>query len=373
MSHRSAGRAEGLGKPAPDIVRTDLFVPYASTVANGGGTLLPLHVVRKIARKPSGSVDKADRTVLFIHGTSVPAPVAFDLEYRDYSWIEYLAREGFDVWAMSMIGYGWSATPHMDNPCNVDPEMQPHLVGSVLDAACEPHFRCALTTNQSEWDQIDTVVDHILGVTGGAKLSLAVWSNGGPRGGGYAYHHPEKVNRLFMHAPGKSEAGTVVSREPDAGTPLTLQTRDQLFNGRWAANAPCEGQIDPAMFDIIWSELMRYDPIGALWTDEGVMRWPTRAPAGWSDDMVRGLTMPTLVLYGVYDDPLTRQGTFDLVGSDHKVRVEMACASHFIEWESGRHALHEASAEWLRDGTYRGVTDGQFRISASGEVLEHSA
>lgn len=359
--------------PAPDIVKTDLFVPYASTLANDTGTLLPIHVVRKFARNPSGAVDQANRTVLMIHGTSVPAPVAFDLEYQDYSWMEYLARAGFDVWTMSMVGYGWSATPQMDDPCNVDPDMQHHLVGGVLEAPGEPHFRHALTTNRSEWDQIDAVVDYILGVTGGSKLSLAVWSNGGPRGGGYAYYHPEKINRLFMHAPGRSDADTVVSRMPSPGTPMTLQTRAQLFDGRWAANAPCENQIDPALFDIIWSELMRYDPVGALWTDEGVMRWPTRSPGGWSHDMVRGLKAPTLVLYGQYDEPEVRQATFDLIGAERKVRVLMDCASHFIEWENGRHELHRASAEWLRDGTYRGVGRGQFRVDASGKVSEDRA
>lgn len=363
-----ANRLNRITRPASDIVKTDLFVPYASTLVENAGVVLPIHVVRKIAKTPSGFVNKADRTVLFIHGTSVPAPVAFDLEYQDYSWMEYLAREGFDVWAMSMIGYGWSATPHMDNPCNVDPQMQQHLVGPVLEVCCKPHFRTALSTNQSEWDQIDAVVDHIRTATASEKINLVVWSNGGPRGGGYAYQKPEKINRIFMHAPGPSDPNTMVSRQPDPGTPMTLQTRPQLFEERWAANAPCENQIDPAMLDIIWSELMRYDPVGASWTDEGVMRWPTRSPAGWSDDMARGLTVPTLVIYGEFDDPATRQATFDLIGSKHKMRVLMECASHFIEWENGRHILHKASVEWLRNGTFHGVDGGQLRASASGEI-----
>ena len=51
----------------------------------------------------------------------------------------------------------------------------------------------------------------------------------------------------------------------------------------------------------------------------------------------------------------------------------MECASHFIEWENGRHLLHKASAEWLRNETFQGVSNGQFRAGASGEVSEDVA
>jgi len=350
------------------IVRTDLFVPHVSTVTTDRGMLLPVHVVRKRALPSPDDIAAADRVVLCIHGTSVPAPVAFDLEHRDYSWMEALAREGFDVWAMSMTGYGWSAGPGMDDPANVDPDMQHHLIGYGLERPTAPHVRHALSTNQSEWDQIDTVVDYILGAAGADRLSLVVWSNGGPRGGGYASLHPDKVNRLFMHAPGPSEPGARVSREPDPVPLMTLQPRNHLFNVRWAANAPCEGQIAPEVFDVVWAAIMKYDPAGARWAEGGVMRWPSRQPYGWPDDMVRALAVPSLVLVGETDNPAARQATFDLIGCPHKVRVLMDCASHFVQWEGGRHILHRASAEWLRHGTFEGAERGEFRIDRGGRV-----
>ena len=38
-----------------------------------------------------------DKVVVFIHGAGTPAEVAFDVPYKDYSWMEYLAEAGFDT------------------------------------------------------------------------------------------------------------------------------------------------------------------------------------------------------------------------------------------------------------------------------------
>ena len=59
------------------------------------------------------------KVVLMVHGGFSPATLAFDVPYRDYSWMERLAREGFDVFAMDMTGYGRSGRPMMDEPCNL--------------------------------------------------------------------------------------------------------------------------------------------------------------------------------------------------------------------------------------------------------------
>ena len=60
-----------------------------------------------------------NRIALFVHGAGTPAEVAFDVPYKDYSWMAYLARAGFDVFAMDMTGYGRSTRPAaMNDPCN---------------------------------------------------------------------------------------------------------------------------------------------------------------------------------------------------------------------------------------------------------------
>ena len=34
----------------------------------------------------------ADNVVLFVHGAGTPAEVSFDVPYKDYSWMAYLAH-----------------------------------------------------------------------------------------------------------------------------------------------------------------------------------------------------------------------------------------------------------------------------------------
>src|SRR4051812_1886219 len=75
-----------------------------------------------VARGPAA----ASRVVLFVHGAGTPAEVSFDVPYRDFSWMGYLASAGFDVFAVDMTGYGRSSrTPAMNDPCNIPKDRQP--------------------------------------------------------------------------------------------------------------------------------------------------------------------------------------------------------------------------------------------------------
>jgi hypothetical protein len=53
-------------------------------------------------------------------------------------------------------------------------------------------------------------------------------------------------------------------------------------------------------------------------------------------------------------------------------RKEIACASHFVSFERGRHLLYRATREWLAGGTVDGAERGEFRGSVAG-VLTFSA
>src|SRR5687767_4376774 len=101
-----------------------------------------------------------DRVVLFVHGAGTPAEVAFDVPYKDYSWMGYLADAGFDVFSMDVTGYGRSTRPPMMNdPCNLSPEQQTAFVPTLLAAPCGPSYPRQLTTIASDWDEVGAVVD----------------------------------------------------------------------------------------------------------------------------------------------------------------------------------------------------------------------
>jgi len=359
------------GALAQDIEREGLFVAYTPTVGGHVGMVLPLYVHHVAAASPTGTVADADKVVLFIHGGTTPVAAGFDLQFEDYSWMEALAREGFDVWAMDQTGYGGSARPFMDDPCNADPALQEKLlVGNVIDAVCPASHPLQFNTIRGEWEEIDTVVDHVLAQTGASSLSLIGWSAGGPRSGGYAAQHPDKVNRLFLYAPSATNPELELVDTPREGFVSTLRDKEG-FGTEWAANAPCEGQIGPGALDAYWAASMQWDPVGATWGPEGgpgFVRGPSRTNAGWTPDMAASLEAPVLVIAGEFDNPEGRRTVYEQAGSADKVYVQMDCASHFVLWEKGRHQLHQASIEWLRDGTYQGASTGTFHIDAAGNA-----
>jgi pimeloyl-ACP methyl ester carboxylesterase len=128
---------------ANDIVTIDRLVAHKSTVPAVAGKMVDLFVREKvpaaIVEGPSGKAP-AGKVVLFVHGGFSPATLAFDVGYRDYSWMGFLARAGYDVFAMDMTGYGQSSRPMMDDPCNLNPRQQPRLVPRNLAAPCPPSY-----------------------------------------------------------------------------------------------------------------------------------------------------------------------------------------------------------------------------------------
>ena len=359
----SAGVAGAQGS----IAFSDLFVPHVSTLRANTGQVIPLHVRHKSPEAQAGQeIDPADRVVLFVHGGTVPSVPAFDLNYEDYSWMDHLARAGFDVWGMDLTGYGSSARPMMDDPCNVDPEKQELLIGEPLEETCAPHYPYEAQTLSDEWDQIDSVVDYVREQTGVDKVSLVGWSAGGPRVGGYVAQNPEKVNRVVLFAPSPAKPDAEVVTETAPGFPTSLQTRDVLFNDRWESNVKCEGQVDPAVRERLWTEIMAWDRIGANWGADGVMRSPKRTRADWPVSMVSEITAPLLVITAQYDRPDERRTVYDQAGSSDKVLVEVDCGSHFMVYEKPRSVLHEASVEWLKNGQVQNVKSGAFKVDEQG-------
>ena len=108
----------------------------------------------------------ADRVVLFVHGAGTPAEVTFDVPYKDYSWMAYLAKAGFDVFSMDMTGYGRSTRPAaMNDPCNFSKEQQGQFVPKLIPAPCAPSHPTPITTMGSDWDDVGAVIDHLKSAT----------------------------------------------------------------------------------------------------------------------------------------------------------------------------------------------------------------
>jgi len=141
------------------IVTTDHFVPHVSTLQPIKGQKVGLFV-RQVSQAAQDG-DMKGRVVLFVHGATVPSVPDFALEYKDYNWMEYLARAGFNTYTMDLSGYGGSPRPMMDDPCNVNPKQQNLITGKPLKANCAANHPFEFNTIRDDWAEMDAVVDHL--------------------------------------------------------------------------------------------------------------------------------------------------------------------------------------------------------------------
>ncbi len=311
-----------------------------------------------------GSRGLEDRVVVFVHGAGTPAEVAFDAPGA--SWMEYLARAGYDAFSMDMTGYGRSTRPTvMNDPCNLSAAQQEQLVPTLLGEPCDPGYGFATTTIESDWHDLDAVVDYVSELRDVARVHIVAWSLGGPRAGGYAARYPDKVASLILLAPAYSRNR---SAEPPAAVPapgaaMTKQSYDDLV-ALWNRQTPCERQYEPEVLESVWTAMLESDPVGATW-GTGVRRAPRVTSWGWDRTEVSRQRTPMLLVAPETDGQVNPQRVGELyedLGSPKKVLLDLACASHNAMWETKRHLLFEASLEWLGEGTVEGVESGEVAL-----------
>ena len=346
------------------IVTTDRFVPHISTVPANAGQAVGLHLREKSLAAPGRRP-----VALFVHGAFLPSAVAFDLDHADYSCLAAAARAGFDAFAMTLTGYGASPRPMMDDPCNVDPAQQGLVIPHALAAPCAPRYPFQLVTSRTEWDEIGTIVRFIRNLRGVERVSLVGWSAGCPRAGGYAALHPEHVERLVLFAPTPFLADDdPPAALPAPGAPISIQSKSDLLGKRWGSDVRCDGQVDDAAVpEIVWREVLREDPLGARWRPEGVMRAPTRTNFGWRRHAA-AIRAPTLMLVGEFDNYEGRRDAWNALRAEQRVFIRVACASHFMQFERGRHVLHRATIEWLATGAIDGATRTELQADEEGKL-----
>jgi pimeloyl-ACP methyl ester carboxylesterase len=299
--------------------------------------------------------DLAPTPVLFVHGGTYPGVTDFDLPVADYSWMSFLAARGFHCFAMDCPGYGYSSRHWMDDPEAAAP-------GHVSPGAF-------LRSPQSDWKDMDVVVEFIRGRTGADRIHLIGWSAGGPRAGGYAALHPDKVNRLILLAPAYIRDGADISPDAsgDVGPPLRLTPRS-VFDTMWDNEVKRPDQVDPEVREAVWSQLMEIDPLGASW-DPPVVRSPNTSMEGinrgWNRSMAARITAPSLLIameWDVHIVPATVEALYEDLTVTEKVYATIGGASHYLPWERDHALLHQLSAAWLSEASIGGLRRAKLTI-----------
>lgn len=364
-----SGLAVGLAQqPRPNpVTSVDHYVRVTSSVPSIAGQVANIYVRERV--KAGAVAPGPDRVVLFVHGAGTPAEVAFDPSAPGYSWMAYLADAGFNVFSMDTTGYGRSTRPApMNDPCNLSPEQQQQFVSSLLAAPCAPAYPNQLTNIGSDWNDINAVVDYLRALRKVEQVSLVAWSLGGPRAGGYAAQHPEKVRSMVLLAPAYNRTAAAAPPElPRPGVAFNTQSKTD-FDANWDRQVGCAGQVEPAVREAVWADMLASDPVGATW-GPGVRRAPATTTWGWNAAMAAATKLPALIIAGVHDKQVTPERVrplYDDLGSSQKVLIDLGCSSHNAMWEKNRLLMFKASLDWLSKGAVGEVKSGIIRLGYPG-------
>ena len=350
-------------RPADALTSVDHYVRVTSTVPSIAGQIANIYVRERL--QSGAASPAADRVVLFVHGAGTPAEVAFDPSAPGYSWMAYLAAAGFDVFSRDTTGYGRSVRPAaMNDPCNLSPEQQKLFVPALMPAPCPATYPHQLTNIGSDWNDIDGVVNYIRALRKVEQVSLVAWSLGGPRAGGYAAQHPDKVRSMVLLAPAYNRAAEAAAPSlPRAGVAFNTQSRAE-FVANWDRQVGCTDQFEPSVRDAVWSDMIASDPVGATW-GTGVRRAPSTTTWGWNAAMAASIKIPSLIIAAIHDKQVTPERVrplYDDLGSSQKVLIDLGCSSHNAMWEKNRLLMFKASLDWLTKGAVGDARTGIIRM-----------
>jgi pimeloyl-ACP methyl ester carboxylesterase len=254
-----------------------LLLPWAGARAGEGNAHyvlrdgLRIYLWEKHKPGPEDHYAVSGKIALLVHGGTWSGRPDFDLQIRDYSLMDLLATNGYDVWAIDIHGYGHS--DKTDRDCS----------GAQSAAA-----------------DIDAAVEYIAKLRGVSKIDLLGWSAGTQRAGLYAMQHPERVAKLILYAP--QWKGTAESRD---------RVRKRIENGGKPLGQYRINTEVAARSDFVDGELALHpqfeEDVVALYAREALQTDPQSPNAFVQDsanlpilDPLR-ITVPTMIIFGEYD------------------------------------------------------------------------
>ena len=280
---------------------------------------------------------KPEHTVLFLHGATFPGIATFDLAINGFSWMDYLARRGYDVYALDIRGYGQSTKlPEMSQPA----EGQPPIVDS--EAALR---------------DVSKTVEYILSRRGLDKLTIIGWSWGATLAGSYAANAPNKIYKMVLYSP------PWLSEQPaaaDAVAQLGAWRNVPLFlvRERWGHNLPDKERKELASDEAkqAWmaaltatsgGEAALKVPNGAV--ADALKTWGAGKPA-WRPERI---SAPTMVVQGEWDSdtpPAMGLSVFaHLTGTSARRYVLIGEGTHLLLLEKNRRQLFQAVLGFLEE------------------------
>jgi pimeloyl-ACP methyl ester carboxylesterase len=211
------------------------------------------------------------KVALLVHGSTWSGRPDFDLQIRDYSLMDFLANNGYDVWAIDIHGYGHSDKTDKD-----------------------------WSETQSAAADVGAAVEYIAKLRGVSTINVLGWSAGTQRAGLYAMQHPERVRKLILYAPRwkgtQDYLDQLRKRIENGGRPLSqyrinteTAARSDFVAGELAQNP----QYEEDVVAFYAREALRTDPQSPnAFVD--YLNGPILDP--------HRIIIPTMVIFGEYDN-----------------------------------------------------------------------
>ena len=292
-------------------------------------------------KRPKGvEAFPSNRVVLFVHGTTFPSESTFDLSLDGLSWMDFIARAGYDVYLVDVRGYGGSTRPAaMSEPPDRNPP-----VATLGEAVSD----------------IDAAVDFIRQRRQVDRISLIGWSWGTVVMGRYAATHGEKVDRLVLYSPvWQRRTENIAARGSDVATAYRL-VNVAAAKARWLTGvAPDKREqlIPTGWFESWVAATLATDPWGSKQTP-AVIRAPNggvaalRTEGDWVPPYdPAAIKAPTLLVKGEWDaetPSYMAQALFPLLANAPvKQYLEIGEGTHSIMLERNRMQLFRAVQSFL--------------------------
>lgn len=277
----------------------------------------------------------AERTLVMIHGATYSSASLFDVPVEGQSFMDTLARAGYDVWAVDIRGFGGSTKP----------------AGGTEPVAPAP----------TAADDLEAAVDFVLETRKLARINVLGMSWGGSVAGIFAARAGQKLLKLVLVTP------LWLSDKPlriDAGQPLNAYRTitPAAFEVAWRVAAP-----EPAREALIpagWFEIWLQTTLAA--NPEATPEGQFDAPSGPIQDVRQHWTagkplydpshieVPVLIIAAEWDLDVRVDMAQDLFhkleNARYKRFVEVGQATHMLLLERHRMQGYDAIIQFLDEG-----------------------
>jgi pimeloyl-ACP methyl ester carboxylesterase len=295
-------------------------------------------------KRPAGMINFAPHTtIVMVHGATYSSGSLYDVPLGGFSFMDYLASQGFDVFSVDVRGYGQSSRPEA---MEQDPKASPPAIGTDVGVR-----------------DFGSAVDFVLHNRGVRKVNLFAMSWGGTVAGAYAAKNPERVVKLSLLAPQwLSDRPIPIDMGGELGAYRLVPVANTLQ--RWLGTAPehARATIIPEGWFEQWAAATLADDPWSESGEPGKLR-ATNGPIQDIRDYWRAgkpyyrpsdITVPVLLLHGEWDVdvPIDLALAYfqELTSSPNRLWIEIGEATHMALLEKNRmrafraisHFFHEA-------------------------------